>query len=289
MPLLSIVIAVYNDWIALDSCLQSIGQQGHGPGFEVIVVDDGSTQPAPEKIRLWTRSLPLTVATQPHVGISAARNHGIEISSGSLLLFVDADCRLQTDCLAALEATVAALPQHSHFQLRLIGDCSQLVGRTEHLRLTAIQDHTLQSNGCIRYLNTAGFAMRRSSALIEKGVFDPFALRGEDTLVLAELIRRGELPFFTPDAVVQHDVPLPVLQCFRKDIRSALLEARTYALIGARGIRIRMSHRERLTILRAAWRTSRQPSIGRLAWFILTIRQALSRTTSLIYRFLRGR
>jgi hypothetical protein len=202
---------------------------------------------------------------------------------------VDADCRFQTNCLAALEATVAASPQHSHFQLRLIGDCSRLVGRTEHLRLTAIQDHMLEPNGCLRYLNTAGFAIRRSSALIEGGLFDPIALRGEDTLVLAELIRRGELPFFTREAIVQHDVSLSVLQYFRKAIRSAFLEGRTYALIGSRDLRIRMSQRERLTMLRAAWRTSRQPSIGRLAWLVLAIRQALSRTTSLVYRSFRGR
>ena len=171
MPRLTIIIAVYNDWIALDSCLQSIAEQEHREGFETIVVDDGSGNPAPEKIRQWKRDLPLTIVRQEHAGISAARNHGIELSSGLTLLFVDADSRLQANCLAALESTMAAAPQHDCFQLHLVGDCSTFVGRTEHLRLTTLQEQLLEPNGRVRYLNTAGFAIRRSSVVIEPGLF----------------------------------------------------------------------------------------------------------------------
>src|SRR5277367_671849 len=95
LPLFSIVIAVYDDWIALDPCLRSIEQQIPGPEFEVIVVDDGSAEPAPERICEWSRRLPLTIVRQSHAGISAARNRGIQASQGSVLLFVDADCRMQ--------------------------------------------------------------------------------------------------------------------------------------------------------------------------------------------------
>jgi glycosyltransferase involved in cell wall biosynthesis len=288
MPHLSVIIAVYNDWIALDSCLLSLAQQAHGPGFEVIVVDDGSTELAPEKIRQWERSLPLTIVRQSHVGISAARNHGIQLSSSSILLFVDADCRLHTNCFAALESSMAASPQHNSFQLRLIGDCATFVGRTEHLRLTTLQNHMLQPNGCMRYLNTAGFATRRSSVPADGGLFDLAALRGEDTLLLADLIQRGELPFFVADATVQHEVPLSLLECFRKDVRSAFLEGRAYTLIASRGIEIRMSYRGRLRMLLSMWKTSRQPSIGRSAMFVVALRQSLSRITSFVYRLIRS-
>ena len=283
MPRFSIIIAVYNDWTALDLCLHSLRQQTDGPDFEVIVVDDGSNAPASEKIRRWERELPLNIVGQSHAGISAARNRGIRISNGSMLLFVDADSRLQAHCLAALESTAVASPDHSCFQLRLVGDCSSLVGRTEHLRLAALQNHLLQPNGCIRYLNTAGFAIRRPSVPIEKGLFEPVALRGEDTMLLATLMRRGELPFFAANAVVQHEVPKPLRKCLSKDIRSASLEVGTYALIASTGIRIRMNHRERWNMLRSMWRTSRQPSIGRLACLVLIVRQSLIRITSLAY------
>jgi glycosyltransferase involved in cell wall biosynthesis len=293
MPLfnigISIIIAVYNDWSSLDSCLRSIAEQGHGLGFEVIVVDDGSYDPAPEKIRQWAQTLPLTIVRQSHAGISAARNHGIQLSKGSVLLFMDADCRLQANCLAALEAAIATSPQHNCFQLHLIGDCSTLVGRSEHLRLTSIQNQMLQPDGGIRYLNTAGFAIRRSSVTADGVLFDVAAVRGEDTLVLADLIVRGKLPFFVPDAVVQHLIPLSVMRCIRKDIRSAFVEGGTYALIASRQIRIRMSNRERLQMLRSMWKDSKQTSIGRSAGLVLAIRQLLGRTSSLVYRLLHRR
>jgi glycosyltransferase involved in cell wall biosynthesis len=285
-PLFSIVVAVYNDWAVLDGCLQSLARQTGGPSFEVIIVDDGSTEPAPTSVRGSTFSFPLTEIPQPHSGISAARNRGIRNSRGTVLLFVDADCRLQSNCLSALASAIVHAPQHNCFQLRLVGNSSNLVGKAEELRLITFQHHMLQPDGRIRYLNTAGFAIRRTRVDIEVGVFDPAALRAEDTLLLADLIQAGELPLFVPDAIVEHYIPLSLAGCFRKDIRSAYLEGRTYNIIASKGIRIRLTHRERLQLLLSMWRTAGQTSIGRSAWTVLVLRQALQRMISLAYRCL---
>jgi glycosyltransferase involved in cell wall biosynthesis len=283
---ISVIIAVYNDWAALVGCLQSITQQRVGRDFEVIVVDDGSTEVAPEAIRQSSPSVPLTILRQPHGGISAARNCGIRNSNAAVLLFVDADCRLQANCLAALSSAIASSPQHDCFQLRLIGNSSSVVGRAEQLRLLTFQEHTLQPDGRIRYLNTAGFAIRRTRAQSGAGLFDPAALRGEDTLLLANLLQRGELPLFVPDAIVQHDITLSLAACLRKDIRSAYLEGRTYHLIASKGVRIRVTPGERLGLLLSMWKTAGQPSIGRTAWFVVVGRQALQRMISVVYNFL---
>ncbi len=58
-------------------------------------------------------------------------------------------------------------------------------------------------------------------------------------------------------------------------MRSAYLEARTYDMIASRGVRVRITHRERLRILIAMWKASGQDSIGRLAWFVLSGKQTL--------------
>jgi glycosyltransferase involved in cell wall biosynthesis len=274
-PLFSIVIGVYNDWVPLNACLRSLAQQTNGPSFEVIVVDDGSGETAPEFIRRWVRCYPLTVVRQPHSGVSAARNRGVQISSGSVLVFVDADSRFRINCLAALGSTITNSPQHNSFQLHLIGDCSGPVGRAEELRLITLQNHMLEPNGCIRYLNTAGFAIRRTRVDVEGGVFDCRALRAEDTLLLANLMQGGELPLFVPNATVQHATPLSVVDCLGKEIRSAYQEGRTYNLIASMGVRIRLSHRERLSMLLSMWKTSGRRSIGRSAWFVLATRRAL--------------
>jgi glycosyltransferase involved in cell wall biosynthesis len=287
-PLFSVVIPVYNDWVPLGQCLQSLAQQSAAPGFEVIVVDDGSAEAAPEFIRQSAQTFPFTVIRQVHAGIPAARNYGIRNAQGTILLFVDADCRLRPTCLGALGSAIGGSPGHDYFQLRLVGNLSNVVGRAEELRLVTFQEHMLQPDGRILYLNTAGFAMRRSRANIEAGVFDPVALRAEDTLLLANLMERAELPLFVPDAVVEHFIPLSLLECFRKDIRSVYLEGPTYDVIAAKGVRIRVTHRERLRLLRSMWKRAGQNSMGRSAWFVLVARQALQRVISFLWRGLRA-
>jgi glycosyltransferase involved in cell wall biosynthesis len=281
-PLFSIIVGVYNDWAMLGGCLQSLTQEDE-LCFEVIVVDDGSKEQAPESIRRWANCYPLTILREKHGGISAARNRGIRVAKGSVLVFVDADSRVQAGCLAALAATVAESPLHNFFQLHLVGDYSLLFGRAEELRLRVFQHYSLQASGCIRYLNTAGFAVRRESLDPDAGLFNPEAERGEDTLLLAELVKRGELPLFVPNASVQHMVALSFMECLRKDLRSAYLEGRTFDMIASTGVTIRMSNHERLWMLRSLWKASEEESIGRLAWFVLVGRQSLQRFISLIY------
>jgi glycosyltransferase involved in cell wall biosynthesis len=282
-PVFSIVIPVYNDWTSLDQCLQSLGRQSNSPSFEVIVVDDGSTENAPESIRSSVKRYRLTAIRQAHAGIPAARNHGIRASKGEVVLFVDADCRLRANCLAILGQTITRSPQHDCFQLRLLGNRSSLVGRAEELRLMALQDYMLQTDGRIRYLNTAGFAIRRTRATRETDLFDPTALRAEDTLLLVNLIQCGELPLFVPEAVVEHTVQLSLLACLRKDAQSAYLERRAYEIIASKGVRIRATQRERMRLLFSMWKTARERSIGRLAWITLVFRQTLQRTISSVY------
>jgi glycosyltransferase involved in cell wall biosynthesis len=283
-PQWSIIIGVYDDWVPLDGCLRSLSQQTNGPSFEVIVVDDGSRETAPEVIQDWIGSYPLTIVRQHHAGISVARNRGIQVSKGSILLFVDADCRFENNCLAALDSTIKQSPQHDCFQLHLIGDRSQLVGRAEELRLITLQNHMLQPNGCIRYLNTAGFAIRRARVDVDQGVFDPIAVRAEDTFLLANLMQSGELPLFVANAIVQHSIPLSLMACLRKDVRSAYLEARVFDIIASKGVKIRVSHRQRLRMLWSMWKTSGESAIGRSAWFVLVTRQGLRSLIFLLYR-----
>jgi glycosyltransferase involved in cell wall biosynthesis len=279
-PLFSVIIATYNDWEPLDHCLRSLDQQINAPAFEVVVVDDGSNEPAPEFVHRWTQRYSLRIVSQAHAGVSAARNRGVELAVGSVLVFVDADCRVDANCLAALGSTIINSAQDNCFQLHLTGDCSGSVGRAEELRLMTLQNHLLQPGGYIRYLNTAGFAIRGAKAGLDRNVFDPLAIRAEDTLLLANLMTVGKLPLFVPDAIVQHAPPLSVMAYLRKAVRSGYLEAKTYDVIAAKGVRIRVTHRERLSMLKYMWEISRQRSIGRRAWFLLVMRQALQRLSS---------
>lgn len=282
----SVVVPVYNDWWVLEGCLQALREQKGCAKFEVVLVDDGSDQPVPESILGWNRFFPVTVITQEHAGISPARNKGVQASKGAVIVFVDADCRMLPDCLSSLGAKVAELPQESCFQLHLIGNRANKVGRAEELRLVALQTHLLLPDGRVRYLNTAGFAILRSKVPEDGNLFNPIAIRAEDTLLLATLMRRGELPVFVPMATVQHCIPLSLAACLRKDVRSAYLERRAYDIIAARGITIQLTNRDRLAIMSTMWKESAQGSLGRVSWFIVTGRQMLRLLVSSVYRIL---
>jgi len=285
-PVFSIIVAVYNDWWALEGCLQALREQKDCAKFEVILVDDGSDQQVPESIIGWNRFFPVTVIRQEHAGISPARNKGIQASKGSVLVFVDADCRMLSGCLSALEMKLAELPQKSCFQLHLVGNCANTVGRAEELRLIGLQSHLLLPDGHVRYLNTAGFAILRSKVSEDGNLFNPIAIRAEDTLLLATLMRRGELPVFVPTATVQHSIPLSLAACLRKDVRSAYVERRAYDIIAARGITIQLTNRDRLAIMSTMWKASGHNSLGRVSWFIVTGRQVLRLLVSGVYRIL---
>jgi len=97
-------------------------------------------------------------------------------------------------------------------------------------------------------------------------------------------MQRGELPLFVDTAIVQHAVPLSLLQYLRKSIRSAYQEAGTYRIIATMGVKIRVTNRERFGMLGKMWKISQQAEIGRTAWFVLVVRQALPRFVSLFYR-----
>ena len=181
---------------------------------------------------------------------------------------------------------MANSPSEDYFQLHLIGNDANLLGRAEQLRLLTLQSHLLQPGGRIRYLNTAGFAIRRERIDVDKGVFNPVALRAEDTFLLVTLMENNKLPMFVPTAMVQHAIPLGLIGRLCKDIHTAWLERSTYRLIASKGIRIRVSQRERMAMLRSMWIASEDPSIGRTAWFVQVVRQAVQRVFSFAYGWL---
>ncbi|WP_262849722.1 glycosyltransferase [Mumia quercus] len=90
-PLVSIVVPAYNEEVVLGNCLRSILQSRY-PSYEVICVDDGSTDGTYAVAReIAAESTHVTALTQPNAGKGAALNTGIARACGTVLLLVDAD------------------------------------------------------------------------------------------------------------------------------------------------------------------------------------------------------
>jgi glycosyltransferase involved in cell wall biosynthesis len=87
-PFVSVIIPTYNRAWSLKKAIDSVLEQDY-KNFELIVVDDGSTDETEALVSEYTKSVKFV--QQPNLGVSAARNKGISISSGSLISFLDSD------------------------------------------------------------------------------------------------------------------------------------------------------------------------------------------------------
>ena len=102
IPLVSIVVPVYNTAKYVAECVESILSQTFAD-YEAILVDDGSTDDSPTLLdSLATRDPRLRVVHQPNGGVTAARRKGVEEALGQWIYFIDADDRPTPDGLDAL-------------------------------------------------------------------------------------------------------------------------------------------------------------------------------------------
>src|SRR3990172_13226391 len=87
-PKISVIIPTYNRAAYLAEALNSVISQTY-KDFELIVVDDGSTDNTEEAVRRFT--VDIKYIYQKNQGVSAARNRGISESGGEFLSFLDSD------------------------------------------------------------------------------------------------------------------------------------------------------------------------------------------------------
>jgi glycosyltransferase involved in cell wall biosynthesis len=108
MARVSVIVPCRDDGAFVEEAVQSALDQTH-PDLEVVVVDDGSTDPATRRLfDAWSRDGTRVLRLPPR-GVSHARNAGIAAATGAYLLPLDADDRLEPTfvekTLALLEAT----------------------------------------------------------------------------------------------------------------------------------------------------------------------------------------
>ncbi|OLN24698.1 Beta-1,3-glucosyltransferase [Desulfovibrio sp. DV] len=91
-PFISVVVCAYNADSTMDGCLASFAKVDY-PNFEVIVVDDGSTDATGEIADRHAAAAPyIHVIHQPNLGLSAARNVGMNAARGPIVAYTDSDC-----------------------------------------------------------------------------------------------------------------------------------------------------------------------------------------------------
>jgi len=153
MNLFSVVIPTYNRLDMLLRVLDALEAQVDAPPFEVIVINDGSTD---DTARVMAQRKGITFRTQPNGGPGRARNHGVSLANGTFVVFIGDDTVPEPRFLA----------EHARVHAEANGDplvaCLGYTGWPEGERVTAFMD----------YINDYG--LQFGYKLIEDGAVVPF-------------------------------------------------------------------------------------------------------------------
>jgi glycosyltransferase involved in cell wall biosynthesis len=107
---LSVVIPTFNRRSVLERSLSALLDQDlPADDFEIIVVDDGSTDDTRELLRGWKAHCAFSALQSPHRGASSARNLGVQAASGDLILFMDDDLIGAQDLLGSTAHRIHSL------------------------------------------------------------------------------------------------------------------------------------------------------------------------------------
>lgn len=207
MAKISIVIPVYNVAPYLRACLRSVmdaaqevKRVGEGVGVEwrveVICVDDGSTDGSGEILdEFFHHSTPTPslytykILHQQNLGVSAARNRGMDEASGDWVLFVDGDDVMRSGWLSVVEEALAAHPdvEAVQFGMRMFED-DQLPAWSGEMGSAATR-HELVREIEPKLWRTAFYCMAYSRKAL-KGIRFPSYVRGEDRLFFLSFMDR---------------------------------------------------------------------------------------------------
>jgi GT2 family glycosyltransferase len=198
-PKVSVIVCAYNADRTMDSCLASL-KELHYPNYEVIVVNDGSTD---QTLEIAQRYDYIHLINQENKGLSVARNVGLAAATGEIIAYTDSDCVAEPDWLTYLVAKFLSSdlkavggPNFPPPEDSLIPSCVAVSpgGPT----------HVLLNDEVAEHIPGCNMAFRRE-ALEEIGGFDPlFRTAGDDVDVCWRLQDKGYTIGFSPAAVVWH-------------------------------------------------------------------------------------
>ena len=118
-PVASIIILNYNGRRWLPGCFDALAAQRDAPPFEIVFVDNGSTDGSPGFVReRWPAAR--VVETGANLGFAAGNNAGAQASAGEWLVFLNNDTAPEPDWLSRLTAEAAAHPEFALVTSRLV-------------------------------------------------------------------------------------------------------------------------------------------------------------------------
>ena len=167
--------------------------------FEIVLVDDGSTDGAADFLESWIRDRRLRIVRTPHRGLGAARALAVERAAGEWIAFLDQDDTWMPAKLERFLEASASSPEAALLfsDVRLVDESGSPIGALSErfdfgvldLAPGAAEAELLRRGNFI----DASAAMARRDAVLEAGNFDPRCRYVEDLDLWLRIARRGRL------------------------------------------------------------------------------------------------
>lgn len=193
----SVIVPAFNAESTIANCVAAIRNQSFDKPYEVIVIDDGSTDATAERARAAGARVISTTRCRP----AAARNTGIRAASGSIICCTDADCIPRSDWLCEItrpfedQTVVACKGTYTTRQREIVARFVQLEYEDKY--------DLLRQQANIDFIDTYSAAYRRD-ILLANGGFDEKFLYLEDQELSFRLAARAYPMVFQESAVVEH-------------------------------------------------------------------------------------
>lgn len=212
IEMISVIIPLYNKGELVARALDSILAQDF-VDYEVIVVDDGSTDGSVEVVSRYFPLLPdgrLRVVSQRNAGVGAARNRGIAEAKGAFVTFLDADDEWRPGHLAALVALASRYPQCEVIATNydnLTADGRILPNRLQNVPFDGVAgliDNYFVMAACSNPPLWTSAVMVSTEAMRRVGGFPQGIKSGEDLLTWARLAAVCQIAYCMEPSAVYH-------------------------------------------------------------------------------------
>ncbi len=193
-------------WI--EGCLDSLLEQTYS-SFEVLVVNDGSTDGAEEILARYhdpegANGTPVRVHHQPPLGLSAGRQWAVEHAIGEWVAITDIDVRPEPDWIANMVAQIAPVDEQERVVAvtgrTVFEQADDLVSRLRSVEIAA----KYRARPRRTSLANGPCSMFHRASLMEVGGFDPAWYHAEDMEVSLRLNQAGGTIVYARDALVKH-------------------------------------------------------------------------------------
>lgn len=201
----SIIIPLYNKAKTISKTLDSITNL-EGTDYEIVVVDDGSTDDGPQIVQSY-QSNKLKLFRKPNGGVSSARNYGAEKARNSWLIFLDADDLLTMDCLQIFGDLINRFPRDEVF----VGNFIQKFPNktvTRNCKKEFVSENPHRDIWLFRFYMRPGAFCVNKHAFLKSGGYDERMSFNEDfeyCMRLSSLFRVVATPKIVMEYVMDHN------------------------------------------------------------------------------------